>query len=256
MMHGPYITAITAEYRSRHEGAVPPLRTLLREPWVAQFLRVTFSWPVQTQCRVAPASIIAAVTLMPWRHDNVERTSECAHRLRRSPRLCRAPSSPECNATIPGHADVRPAPRRCGMPKLSWRVSRVARRLADPHLPRVPWRVDISGGCNAANRTQSTKKTEKRSPQCPIIQVISATPMTTLRGSSHVHSSWRYGRSGTGFQRQRRHILLPEVPWYDGRVTPSATRCTTLWRRMVVCPRGKTGTPRDSTRFLAAAPCV
>ena len=50
-MHGPYIDTITAECRSRHEGAVPPLHILLREPWIAQFLRATFPWPVQTQCQ-------------------------------------------------------------------------------------------------------------------------------------------------------------------------------------------------------------
>ena len=64
-MHGPYIDAITAEYKSRHEGAVPPLRTLLREPWVAQFSRVTFPRPVQTQCRVVPARLVAAEGATP-----------------------------------------------------------------------------------------------------------------------------------------------------------------------------------------------
>ena len=65
-MYGPYITAITAEYRSRHEGAVPPLHTLLRESWVAQFLRVTFPRSVQTQCHGETKALNVAPETCNW----------------------------------------------------------------------------------------------------------------------------------------------------------------------------------------------
>ena len=34
-----FVALLRAEYRSRHEGSVPPIRVLLWEPWVASYLR-------------------------------------------------------------------------------------------------------------------------------------------------------------------------------------------------------------------------
>lgn len=40
MMHGPLITLLQAEHRSRQEGPVPPPQELVWEPWVGRYLQV------------------------------------------------------------------------------------------------------------------------------------------------------------------------------------------------------------------------
>ena len=42
MTYRQYIALLRNEYRSRHEGQPPPDVELLREPWVAECLRVIF----------------------------------------------------------------------------------------------------------------------------------------------------------------------------------------------------------------------
>lgn len=39
-MHGPLITILQAECRSRHEGEVPPPHELVWQDWVGPFLRL------------------------------------------------------------------------------------------------------------------------------------------------------------------------------------------------------------------------